>query len=296
MTNYNRLNFISSTVLALILSITTCSCSKNDDTPTPVVIKEISQEIKDLIYLSGDEKASTVLVTVAGGPSTELATGLVDYFSENFNTTGILNVTIHQAQTLNPNIIEGNDITLADAINFNAESIENLYQVIEYFKDEGRTVYVVGFSFGAFVTQELIAKKGIDVADKYLIVSGRLDINEAFWLGLAGGRDGRFDNGITPIIETEPFEESFKRNEAKLFAGLIMNRYTMQFNAIESLSSITYIYGKTDEDVGSLTNEEVSFLESKNANILFGNGGHDEPFEGFVNQGFSQAFGIELQQ
>jgi len=34
-------------------------------------------------------------------------------------------------------------------------------------------------------------------------------------------------------------------------------------------------------------------LESKNATILTGNGGHDEPFEGFYEQGFKEAFGIE---
>ncbi|WP_299438549.1 hypothetical protein [uncultured Aquimarina sp.] len=87
--------------------------------------------------------------------------------------------------------------------------------------------------------------------------------------------------------------DAFARNEARLFAGIIMNRYTERFNSIESLSNVTYIYGTTDEAVGSLTAEEVTFLQSKNATILSGSGGHDEPFEGFIKQGFSEAFGIE---
>ena len=87
----------------------------------------------------------------------------------------------------------------------------------------------------------------------------------------------------------------FNRNEAKMFAGLVMNRYTEQFNTIESLSNITYIYGETDMAVGRLTVEEVAFLQLKNANILSGNGGHDVPFEGFLKQGFREAFGIVLQ-
>ena len=61
-----------------------------------------------------------------------------------------------------------------------------------------------------------------------------------------------------------------------------------------SPSNITYIYGATDQQIGSLTAEEVAFLKSKNANILSGSGGHDVPFEGYIEQGFREAFGIEL--
>lgn len=291
----NHYRLILKLVLLTFFTITIVSCSNDDDCPPPVVIKEISQEMKDLIYFSGDEKAPTVLINVQAGPSTELAENIVEYIVATYNTTDILTVNPHQAQTLDPNIIEGNEITLEQAINFNDESVETLHQIIKYFKDEGRTVYVVGNSFGAFVTQELIAKKGIDVADEYLIISGRLDINDLMWQGLAEGKNGYFENGVTPIVDTEPFDEVFQRNEARLFASIAMNRYTQHFNTIESLSNITYIYGETDEAVGSLTAEEVTFLQSKNANILYGNGGHEEPFVGFIEQGFSEAFGIELQ-
>jgi len=289
-----RINYyrsISKLVLITFFTVIAFSCSNDDDNPP--TNDGISQEIKDLIYFRGDENASTVLITVAGGPSTELAEDIVDQVVSAFNTTDILTINVHQAQTLNPSILEDNDITLEQSVNFNAESIETLYDVIKYFKDEGRTIYIAGISFGAFITQELIAAKGIDVADKYLIMTGRLDINDIFWQGLAEGKSGSFENGVNPIIDEEPFAQVFQRNEAKLFAGLAMNRYTEHFNTIESLSNITYIYGATDEAVGSLTDEEVAFLNSKNANILTGNGGHDEPFEGFVEQGFSEAFGIE---
>jgi len=292
--NLNRLS-LANTILIVVIAIATLSCSKNDDDP-PVSFNEIPQEIKDLIYFRGDEKAPTVLIAVPGGPSTELATGIVDDLAQDISSPGILTITVHQAQTLNPNILEGNDITLDQAINFNAESIETLYQVIEYFKDEGRTVYVAGISFGAFVTQEFIAQKGIDAADDYLIITGRLDINDAMWQGLAEGKNAFFENGVTPIVDDEPFVDAFNRNEAKMFAGLVMNRYTEQFNTIESLSNITYIYGETDMAVGRLTVEEVAFLQLKNANILSGNGGHDVPFEDFLKQGFREAFGIVLQK
>lgn len=291
MISINYYRSISKLVLITFLTVTTLSCSNDDDTPPNN--DGISQEIKDLIYFRGDEKASTVVVTVPGGPSTELASDLVDYFSAIFNTTDILNVTVHQAQTLNPNILEGNEMTLDQAVSFNAESIETLHQVVKYFKDEGRTVYIAGISYGAFVTQELIAEKGIDVADKYLIMTGRLDINDVMWQGLADGKNAYFENGVTPIVDAEPFDNVLNRNEARLFAGLVMNRYTQDFNSIESLSNLTYIYGETDEAVGSLTAEEIAFLQSKNTNIITGSGGHDDIFDDYIVQGFSEAFGIE---
>lgn len=284
---------ISKLVLLTCCIITILSCSNDDDVPPDVNFNNISQEIKNLIYFSGNEKSPTVLINVQAGPSTQLAADMVEHIIANFNTADILTINPHQAQTLNPNILLGNEITLNEAINFNEDSVETLYEVIKYFKDEGRTVYVLGVSFGAFITQELIAKKGIDVADKFLIITGRLDINDVIWQGLAEGKNGYFINGVTPKVNTEPFDKVFNRNEARLFAGIAMHRYTEQFNTIESLSNLTYIYGKTDNAVGSCTAEEVAFLQSKNANIRWGDGGHDETFDDFLAQGFREAFGIE---
>ncbi len=295
-TNIDCSYALTNRVLIVMFSILTFSCSNDDDGTPPKVIPEISQDIKDLIYFRGDEKAETVMILIPGGPSTELATDIVDELAQNISPQGILTVTVHQAQTLNPNILEGNDITLDQAINFNAESVERLSEVMTYLKDQGRMVYVAGISFGAFVMQELIAQKGIDIANKYLIISGRLDMNDIIWQAAAEGRKGYFENGITPIVEAEPEPDAIERNLNRISAGFAMNRYTQLFSTIDDLSNITYIYGENDETVGRLTTNEVQLLQSKNANILSGNGGHDLPFEGFVEQGFSEAFGIVLQQ
>ncbi len=295
MTTSNRLYSMTKIVLVVLFSIVTFSCSKDDDGQPPVVINELSQEIKDLIYFKGDEKASTVVITVPGGPSTKFATDIVDDFAPAFSPKGILTVTVHQAQTLNPDVVAGNDITLAQASSFNTESIEMLSKVITYFKDESRTVYVLGFSNGAFVTQDLIAKKGIDSANKYLIVSGRLDMNDVIWQAAAEGKNGYFENGVTPNVETDPEPDVIERNLNRISAGFSMNRYTQLFNTIEDLSNITYIYGATDEAVGKLTTNEVQFLESKNTNIIAGPGNHTTTFEDFIFQGLEEAFGIILQ-
>lgn len=288
--NSKSFSTLANKFLVLLFAVTIFSCSKNDPPP----LTEISQEIKDLTYFSGDEKAETVMIIVPGGPSTEFATDIVDDFAPAFSSKGILTVTVHQAQTLNPDIVAGNDITLAQASSFNTESIEMLYKVIGYFKNQGRTVYVLGFSHGAFVTQDLIAKKGIDSADKYLIISGRLDMNDVIWQAAAEGRNGYFENGVTPMVFADFQPDVKERNLSRISAGFAMNRYTQLFNTIEGLSNITYIYGKTDEAVGSLTINEVQFLESKNTNIIAGPGNHTTTLDNFIKQGLEEAFGIVL--
>ena len=288
-------NYYSILSLIIVLLITT-SCSNSDENCQRIP-DEISQEIKDLIYFKGDEKASIILLNAQGGPSTTLSTDEVDtFFGGAFNTTDILMANVKQAQMLNPSILEGNDITLDQAVNFNTESVEILHKIIKYFKDQGRTVYVLGVSFGVFLTQDLIAKKGIDVADKYIMVSGRLDINEILWQGFAEGKEGGFINGVTPWLEPTPHTNVVERNTLRLQAGLGKNRYTQLFNTINDLSNLTYVYGTIDEAVGSLTDEEVTYLESKNTNIISGPYDHTDTYESLVIQALIDAFDIKLNQ
>jgi len=213
---------------SIVLLLLLASCDDlpiglpDDDTP-PL---EISQEIKELILFDGDEDAPIVVVNAASGPDSRLSMNDVNAITETFDTTDILTVNVHQGQTLNPSFIEENDITFEQAIDLNIQSIEMLSKVVTYFKGQGRTVYVFGLSFGAFIVQELISEKGIDVADSYLIMVGRLDINDEIWQALAEGRFGLFENGVTPIIfnETEPnvIDRKFMDKWMKLLVALLM--------------------------------------------------------------------------
>jgi hypothetical protein len=293
-TNQNYYSILKLIVI-MLFTITTVSCSKSDDIceETNLCQNKISQEIKDLIYFGGEENAPIVLLNVQGGPSTTLSTFEVDsFFDGNLNTTDILMANVNQAQILNPSILEGNDITLDQAVNINTQSVEILYKVIKYFKDQGRTVYVLGVSYGVFLVQDLIAKKGIDVADKYVVVSGRLDMNEVLWQGLAEGKEGGFVNGVTPMLDATPHPDVVERNGLRLQAGFGKNRYTQLFNAINNLSNLTYVFGTIDEAVGSLTAEEFVFLESKKANIISGPYNHTDTYYRLVLQALNDAFGI----
>ncbi|WP_299107980.1 hypothetical protein [uncultured Tenacibaculum sp.] len=287
-TNINYHSLIGKFTSMLFLILIIISCSKKDD----VEALKISQEIKELIYFKGNESASTVLINSQGGPGYQLDEGTVNLFFQGYNTDDVLMANVHQAQTKNLDPFTNNDLTLEQAVNFNAESVENLFRTIQFFKDQGRTVYVLGVSYGAFLTQQLIAKHGINVADKYIILTGRLDINDEIWQGAAEGKDSKFINAVTPDIAANPGASAAERNTARLFAGIAKNRYTQNLRAINDLSNLMYVYGKNDNAVGRLTSEEIQFLQTRNASIISGNGNHDETYEDLIVDAIKDFFGI----
>jgi hypothetical protein len=63
------------------------------------------------------------------------------------------------------------------------------------------------------------------------------------------------------------------KNMAKLAAGLAEKRYTELLKDVD-LSNLIYLYSKKDEQVGALSEEEISFLKSKKVKILVGEKKH----------------------
>lgn len=285
---------IANIMLIILFTITTISCSKSDDicSETNLCQNKISQEIKDLIYFKGNESASVVLINSQGGPGYTLDDSQVNLFFQGYNTDDVLMANVHQSQTQNFNPFISNIITLEQAVNYNADSVENLFKTIKFFKDQGRTVYVLGVSYGAFLTQELISEYGINVADRYLIITGRLDINDVVWQAALEGKNTEFQNGSTPVILPNIVNDVMERNSMNLFAGIAKNRYTERLNFIADLSKVMYVYGTQDEAVGTLNNEEIQFLQTRNATVISGNGNHDETYENLVVEALKDFFGI----
>ena len=232
----------------------------------------------------GNPDADTVVVVTQGGPVTFLL-GPEELVEE----TGLLNpeqvqlVSVHQAQTLDPEPFIAADISFDEAKAADAESVAMLADVVAHFKDQGKTVYVVGFSFGAFMVQELLAVQG-NIADGYLIKVGRIDMPEEVWTEFSEGRAVGFIDGVEivkfGIAEAGMGGETPEadRNMARLAAGLGHKRYSQLLADID-LSNVVYVYGDTDEQVGRLSDAEVAFLESRSATVIEYQGGHATPAE-----------------
>lgn len=265
-------------LVAITLVITFTSCSKKGD-------ENIFPEIRDIATFQGNTNSDIVIINTQGGPVTRLTDDAVSEWIQSSGTKKLLWVNVHQSQTKNPEKFTNANITFNQAKEFDNKSVSDLKTVIQYFKDKNKTVYILGVSFGAFMTQELIAQHGIDIADKYLIVVGRLDIDEDTWMPFSQGKGTGYvydSNGNYTIQVSNP-ESTENSNMSKLAAGLGYNRYVTKLANISSLSKITYVYGDRDEQVGPLSQAEIQFLQDKGATVtLVANGNHSATIDATI--------------
>lgn len=226
--------------------------------------------IKDLAVFYGNPSSDIVIVNTQGGPVNELFEDEFISVIRNAELQNQLYVNVHQVQTQDPEKFLNQEFTFDQAKNFDKISVEKLQKVISYFKTQGKQVYVLGISFGAFMTQELLAQYGTDVADAYYIMVGRLDINPVIWNAFSEGKNGMFihkeNNQFKIKIKKQ--KDILDRNMSKLAAGLGHNRYTSKLKAIDNLSKVTYVFGTSDEQVGSLTKKEIQFLKERKAKVI----------------------------
>jgi hypothetical protein len=242
------------------------SCTKDDN---PVVAHPFA-EIKGDATFHGNFKSDIVVVNTQGGPETKLDDESLKETIKATKTSSALYVNVHQTQTSEPHLFTKTDITFSNAKKYDERSVARLKKVIDYFKMKKKKVYVLGISFGAFMTQELIADYGIDSADGYLIIAGRLDIDEDTWKPFSEGKRTTYvydQNGGYTINLFKGKLSVEEKNMARLAAGLGFNRYTERLKDEKDLSKIRYIYGTHDEQVGPLSKEEIKFLEDRNVGI-----------------------------
>ncbi|WP_310991531.1 alpha/beta hydrolase [Aequorivita marina] len=268
--------------LGLFALVLTTSCSKDDiddDTNVELVNTQIPNDVTQLFVEKGNINSNKVVLYSNGGPDFTLDS---NYFDE-LGFSEYHEVYVHQSNTFNPSIINSGNLTFERAIEENENSVDILHQVAQHFSDQGKEVYIVGHSFGAILIPSLIATKE-PIATKYLLLAGRLDFPDVVWQGFRSQQSYYFENGVTPteqFLDGTVSEVETKRYYArmKLQAGFGQYRYT-QLLQNKDLSNVIYAYGDKDEAVGSLTTDEVNFLNSKDATVYAIQGGsHDSMTE-----------------
>lgn len=260
---------------------------------------QLPTDLSAIVQTVGNPKADTVIVGVQGGPSYQLAEGrflelLVVYGKVDREKNFLVNV--HQAQTLNPQRFANQMLLLEEAKAVNQETTAMLSRVVHYFVARGKKVYVVGYSYGAFVVTNLLATDGPQ-ASGYLILAGRLDMPEEVWASFAKAVPVRFSGELVrPFTETElagagGLDSIGRKNTLVLAAGMGYKRFT-QLLGNTNLSKVVYGYGQTDEAVGKLSDAELAFLRSRNIKkILTLGGGHSEAINGLIALGLAALMG-----
>jgi hypothetical protein len=109
-------------------------------------------------------------------------------------------------------------------------------------------------------------------------MAGRLNMNDDIWNGFATGYLGGFSNDgiITTISST--LAPSSEWAGMKLMAGFGYNRHIDSLSGL-NLNNLMYLYGESDQSVGRLLPNEVTFLQNVNATVIaVPNGDHGSMF------------------
>jgi hypothetical protein len=265
---------------------------------TRINYNKIPEDLVNMGYSFGNPESNIVIINTQGGPEISLYT---NEFKKIFIEEGGVNpektfvVNVHQTQTLKPEKFINEEISFEQAKEYDKENIKILANIIKYFKSQDKKVILVGMSYGAFMVQDLLSEYG-DIADKYLISVGRLDMPEKVWKIFSKGNQAEFKNGTEVITyNSEQYYEKSEdinfvdSNMGKLAAGLGYKRYTELLKDV-NLSNVVYIYGENDEAVGRLTQKEIDFLKSKNVYVISGKEGHMETMFSFLKEGLEKLY------
>lgn len=269
-------------LLVLSLFVLLFSNCKKDNNTEPSI--DSLDEISQYGNIYGDKTSEVVIINSQGGPTIYMEDEMMEEMIQATGTENVLYFNVHQAQTQNPEKFTTSDITFEQAKSYDLESVANVKKVIDFFRTQKKEkIYVLGISFGAFVVQELIAQHGVEIADAFLIMVGRLDIEEVFWQDFSNGNNAFFEfdeNGNSTIVSIGLGASFEERNMARLAAGLGFNRYTERMHHLPDLSKITYVYGNQDDRVGGLTPTELEFMHQKKINsVLVNQADHEKAID-----------------
>jgi len=220
----------------------------------------------------------TVLIVGEGGPKGNLdyeSNGRI-YWEYLNNFQNYQTLVIHQSSTYNKSIFNAEVFTLENGYREADISAEILYRAIKYYKDRNKYVIAIGHSYSAFIIPYYI-KTRPSLADKYLITGGRLNADSIQTSYQIKGYNSGFKNdGKTLILPDTTVtrkkyrtERYFKIRQAKemLKAGIGNYKFTEDLKD-KDISNVIFFYGKMDENVGALTEEEIHFLTSKKATVF----------------------------
>ena len=251
------------------------SNNNNPDFSYPETI--LPEDDTKLWLADGDESNQIVTIFLQGGPSDELnfekRKKTVWRYLPDYNN--YYRIHLHQANTVNTTMFTYDcNFSMKMARREVENTSEILYRAIKYFKDKGKTVWVIGHSYGAYIIPNYLATRP-SLADKYYIVSGRLNDPRETKSAHKNGYNGTYKNGITFISDqkTMDFSEDtiwglkYYIAKQKLKAAIGEISYTKALKNVD-LSNVTYIYAPKDERVGGLTKKEIDFLRSKNVKVF----------------------------
>ncbi|CAM1353370.1 hypothetical protein [Tenacibaculum insulae] len=282
----------------LLLSLISTSCKSVQPTngsnpafsyPETIIPKDITK----LWVAEGDSTKQIVIIFLQGGPKDELdfEKNKKSHWRHLPNYKNYYSIHLHQANTFNPKMFTYDcNFTMKMARKEVNNTSEMLSKAIKHFKEKGKTVWVMGHSYGAYIIPHYLASN-TSLADKYVIISGRINDPKNVIKAHKKGFNGIYDDGITFVSDEK--DNDFKdyniwaikyyTAKQRLKAAIGEISYIKALKSID-LSNVTYIYSPKDKRVGGLTKQEIQFLQIKNAKVFKTHHEHGYTIRGLLDE------------
>ncbi len=239
-----------------------------------------------LFKSEGNLESDTAFVFIQGGPMPALSAYRPRPLTLLPDQENTLRVDVLQAQMINQTILSADPILTNEQCLFeHNQNAEMMHRTIEYLKNKGKTVFVIGHSYGCYISLEYLKSKK-NLADKLILMGADLDENpENYALNEDGSRKFiRWRNGV------EPYEKDFWRgfpllsllkpkmqkiftNTGNLVASHAKRKFTELLKG-KDLSNVVFYHARYDESNARTTQKELDFLESHGAITLESCGDH----------------------
>lgn len=283
--------------LMVLASMLVSACTANN-TVVPSHASKVLERVNSApeLWVRDEEtnpKSSQVLIVLQGGPKEYL------YFVKDGRTLSRYlpgykdrNVVyLHQAQTLNPSIFGiGKNFTIEHARVESEATTEMLNIAIGHFKDAGKSVTVVGHSYGAFTVIDYLTNYD-SKADNYIISAGRIAVPKDMVADNMRGYSSQFaEDGTTyiPVSEVDLSDRSSYEQGAYHVRALLKAAYGEpaygEGLSNRDLRNVFFITGKSDQQVGTLTPTESALLEGQGAKVIHVEGGHYEVYKRMIDK------------
>lgn len=267
----------------LLAGVLLAGCSRGFVQYQPTAIPA---DVTELYRTFGNRQADTVWIFEQGGPLHEFDPSGYDSFIHYPGREDVQFVQVHQTLTLNHDLAERAGEWLLPDLQAEVDvSVEILDRTIKHFKAQDKRVVVVGHSYGAFLVARYLALRGPEAADRYLLMAGRLDMQEEVVGGFLTGTAYYFPDAVTPTEVPGqdhplfPPKTARELMEMRIAGATGHDRYTELLRG-RDLQRVVYVYGTNDIAVGRLTDDEVTFLESAGSTVIaVQDGSHTSMFE-----------------
>ncbi|MFK7768582.1 MAG: hypothetical protein AB8B55_15270 [Mariniblastus sp.] len=254
--------------------------------PTKYVPTVLPRDPTKLFKTSGNLDSNKVFIFVQGGPDPDFGVYREDPLTLLPNQDGILRVNVKEAQIINTNLLASDPILTEKQCLFeHRKSAEMLHRTVEYFKSQGKKVFVLGHSYGCLIGIEYLRSQP-NTADRVILMGSSFDQDLRNYPDSIKGQ-GKLIRWVDGV---EPYEKSFfgdfplrpliEENLNRIFANtdaMVASHSKQRFTKIlkgRDLSNVIFAYAKFDESSGRTKQYELDFLKSHGAKIIESYGDH----------------------